>query len=238
MGIIREATEKAPRTFTELLRATKLSRKTLNLRLKELCMEGVLVKEEGYYRLNGSSHVHDGEGFVRGLSGVFQNKRIRTGMMLLALLAFSSVSGYVLAAYFPPPREKAQEPLFLGTFTMNLDVVGAEDLYAWQAVVNFDSGKLEAIEISRGDFIETDFPFFVTADDVPGIPLLLAATCIGNAPGKSGSGTLATITFGYRVENYELPTVVQTDAKTYLLNSGRFIIPLEGQTQLLLQLVG
>ena len=53
--LIRSATDKTPRTFTELLHITKLSRKTLNLRLKELCAEGILLKNDGMYSSNGAS---------------------------------------------------------------------------------------------------------------------------------------------------------------------------------------
>ena len=86
-----------------------------------------------------------------------------------------------------------------------------------------------------------DFPFFVKADDVPGVPSLFGATCVGNTLGKSGSGTLAIIVFGYRVENYETPTVQEDHPKTSLHHapgSNPLNISLEGQTELLLQTVG
>ncbi|MEM2915249.1 MAG: PKD domain-containing protein [Candidatus Bathyarchaeia archaeon] len=42
------------RTFTELLHITHLPRKTLSLRLKALCKQGLIVKDNGGYRLMGS----------------------------------------------------------------------------------------------------------------------------------------------------------------------------------------
>lgn len=235
-GIIKEATEKSPKTFTELLHLTKLSRKTLNLRLKELCMEGVLVKEEGCYRLNGSSHVGgNGEGFMKGLSGVFNNKKIRTGIMLLALLAFSSASGYVLAARFPPPKAEPQSPKFLGTLTMNLNIVEVNDLYAWEAVISFDSSKLEVREVLQGDFFAAEPPFFVTAGDVYENTQLIGATKFGATQGNSGSGTLAIIVFGILAGDYELPTLLESHPKTMLLDSNRSVIPIGVQTLLVLQ---
>jgi len=81
----------------------------------------------------------------------------------------------------------------------------------------------------------------VKADDVPGVPLLLGAICVGNTPRKSGSGTLAIIVFGYRVKNYETPTVQEDHPKTFLQHapdSNPLNIPLKGQTELLLQTVG
>jgi PKD repeat protein len=50
---IMYALDKSPRTFTELLTITNLPRKTLSIRLKELCTSGSIVKDGGYH-LNSS----------------------------------------------------------------------------------------------------------------------------------------------------------------------------------------
>jgi len=50
---IMHALGKSPKTFTELLTMTNLPRKTLNLRLKELCASGAIMKDGGYH-LNSS----------------------------------------------------------------------------------------------------------------------------------------------------------------------------------------
>jgi PKD repeat protein len=46
---IMHALGKSPRTFTELLTMTNLPRKTLSLRLKELCASGSIMKDGGYH---------------------------------------------------------------------------------------------------------------------------------------------------------------------------------------------
>jgi PKD repeat protein len=51
---IMHALGKSPRTFTELLNMTNLPRKTLSLRLKDLCASGSIMKDGGYH-LNPSN---------------------------------------------------------------------------------------------------------------------------------------------------------------------------------------
>jgi hypothetical protein len=48
-NLIINALHKNPKTFTQLLNYTRLPRKTLSLRLKELCDRGVIIKDGGYH---------------------------------------------------------------------------------------------------------------------------------------------------------------------------------------------
>lgn len=52
-SMILNALQRSPKTFTDLLHLTGLSRKTLSLRLKCLCDSGTIVKDGGY-RINGA----------------------------------------------------------------------------------------------------------------------------------------------------------------------------------------
>jgi PKD repeat protein len=63
---IMHALGKSPRTFTELLTMTSLPRKTLSLRLKELCVSGSIVKDGGYH-LNPS--IVSAKGILRKNNG-------------------------------------------------------------------------------------------------------------------------------------------------------------------------
>jgi PKD repeat protein len=63
---IMHALGRSPRTFTELLAMTNLPRKTLSLRLKELCASGSIVKDGGYH-LNPS--ITSGIGTIRKKNG-------------------------------------------------------------------------------------------------------------------------------------------------------------------------
>jgi len=240
--LIRNATDKRPRTFTEVLHITKLSRKTLNLRLKKLCAEGLLTKEEGMYKWNGASESgNNGGHLVKGLSRLFDGRRMRTGVMLVALLASFSVSGYVLAMMFAPTMhvESHAEPKALGSFTMALDVNNVNDLYGWQVAIVFNSTQIRVAAAKPGDFMKAEYPLFLNSTTTADGLLLLAGSLKGNVQGKIGSGTLATIVFEYYVSGYELPSIVDQRAGfgTWLLNSDLADIP-GGQTLLTLNVVG
>lgn len=240
--LIRNATDKRPRTLTELLHITKLCRKTLNLRLKKLCAEEVLTKEKGMYKWNGASEFgNNGGHLVKGLSRVFDDRRMRTGLMLVALLASFSVSGYVLAMMVAPITyvEPKVEPKALGTFTMALDVNNVKDLCAWQAAIVFNSSQMKVTEAKAGDFMKAEYPLFVNSTTTSDGLLLLGGCLVGNVQGKTGSGTLATIVFEYYVNSYELPSIANQKAgfDTWLGDSSLTTVP-GGQTLLTLNAVG
>jgi len=228
-GLIKNATRKQPKTFTELLHMTRLSRKTLNLRLHELCSEGVLMKENNFYKLNGSIRIEDrGTSFIKGFSNGLQNKKLRTGLMLIALILFSSGSGYVLALLMPLPNPNAQnqEKLVIGSFTMVLDVNNVTDLYSWQVPIYYNSSQLKFLQITSGDFVGVHFPFLFNSTDTFDNILLVGGTLYGDVPGKDGSGRLANIVFGYYTEDYELPRIASEKQDWLVLfNSKSELIP-------------
>jgi DNA-binding Lrp family transcriptional regulator len=230
--LIRTATKKEPRTFTELLRVTNLSRKTLSLRLKELCQDGTLVKEDGVYNLNGGfSSGSSGRNRGAGFSRIVHDKRIRTGLVLVAFLLCFSASSYVLAMYFAPRAATYQEPVVLGNFTVAVDISNMENLYSWQVAVRFNSSEMKVLQITPGGFVGSDFPFFVNCTDsqADGNVLLLGGTLFGNVPGKSGSGTLATVVFGYFVNNYTAPEIA-FNGDTFLSDPDGSTIPIKDTT--------
>jgi hypothetical protein len=240
-GLIKNAAGKHRRTFTELLHITKLSRKTLNLRLHELCTEGVLIKEDGGYRLNGSLGIEDkGKDFVKGFLNGFHNKKLRTGLMLIAFMISFSTSGYVLAQFLTPPHQQIieiQEPALLGNFTMSLYIHNVKDLYAWQAVIIFNSSELKVLEVLPGDFLNIEYPYLVNATDALDNGLFLGGTlCPPSVHGADGSGELATVTFGYFVDNYKEPTIVLKEGffETKIIDSTRSLIDLNESTMLTL----
>jgi hypothetical protein len=240
--LIRNAADRHPRTFTELLHITKLSRKTLNLRLKQLCAEGILTKEEGMYKSNGASGFgNNGGHLMKGLSRVFDDRRMRTGLMLAALLVTFSVSGYVLAMMVAPTTyvEPQAEPKPLGSFVMALNVNNVNDLYGWQAAIVFNSTQIRVAEAKAGDFMKAEYPLFLNSTTTADGLLLLCGSLEGNVQGRTGSGTLATIVFEYYVSNYESPSIVDhwTGFGTWLQNSELADIP-GGQTLLNLSVVG
>jgi len=237
-NLIKRATQKEPRTFTELLYITKLSRKTLSLRLKELRERATLVKDAGKYRLNGDSEFENTTGnLVKGFSKAFHDRRIKTGLMLIALLIGFSTSGYVLARFFvspPQPTNIDQGPIILGKFAVALGVVNVKDLYGWQAAIAFNSSELKVLETVPGKFVGVEYPFFFNVTDVSEGILLLGGTLYGNISGRDGSDTLATIVFGCFVDAYEEPRIIERAHFPALLDSHGSLIPIESTTELTL----
>jgi hypothetical protein len=214
----------------------------LNIRLKELCAEGILTKEEGMYKSNGASGFgNNGGHLMKGLSRVFDDKRMRTGLMLIALLTAFSVSGYVLAMIVPSFMyvEPQAEPKPIGSFTMALVVSNVNDLYAWQAAITFNSTQISVANTQAGDMMKGQFPLFSNSTDTSKGLLLLTETLEGNVSGKAGSGTLATITFEYYMNTYQLPSLSDQNAvfSTWLEDSTLTTIP-KGQTLLTLNVIG
>jgi len=235
--LIQDATRKKPENFTRLLHITKLPRKTLALRLRDMCEDEILVKKDGKYRLNGTSNLDNNGGeYTRRFPDILKDRRFRTGLMLIALMIGFSTSGYVLARVFEP-SDVLQEPPVLGDFTIALKINNVEDLYTWQVFMTFNSSQLKVISADAGEFLEKNYPdaLFCNVTDTGEGELLLGGTLKGIdiVSGIDGSGTLATIVFGYYVNEYNLPQI-QFDKKrhflTFLWDSKLSFIPIEDST--------
>jgi len=242
LALITKAVQHKARTFTDLLHMTKLPRKTLSLRLKEMCSDGTIIKKDGVYRLNRLFKTQEKSNFsANRFSDILHDKRMKAGLMMIALLISFPVAAQALAFLFVPPAPlQTQEPVISGNFTMVLAVQNVTDLYAWQVVITFNSNELEVMKIASGDFVEVRFPFFVNATDVGEGVLLLGGTLCGTVPGKNGSGRLATITFGYYADGYEYPKIAQEigSFETRLFDSRGSSIPCGNSTMLTLTIIG
>jgi len=240
VDMIKDATKREPKTFTELMHITRLPRKTLSLRLKELCETGALVKEEGLYQLNGASE--PGKSFYMNFKGGFSrklDKRLRIGLMLVSLAICFSASGYVFAMIVQPAivAPPAPKPVIIGSFSMDLTVSNVQDLYAWQALVTFNGSELKVLNVAQGNFLTPlGFPYFFNATWMGDDVLMVGGTAQADMPGESGSGKLATVVFGYYATEYKLPKIASEAyyEETFLLDSQLSQIPLEGQTKLAL----
>ncbi|MGD8565576.1 MAG: cohesin domain-containing protein [Candidatus Bathyarchaeota archaeon] len=227
INLIKNATSKQPTSFTGLLHITKLPRKTLALRLKDMCEEKILVKENGLYKLNGASSFYDNSNTSKGFASILKDKRFRTGLMLIVFLIGSSASGYALARFFTT-TEISSGPQVLGEFRMTIEVNGVTDLYTWQVLMTFNSSELVVTNAYPGRFFEIDYPFFLNATDIGEGKLLLGGTLSGDIPGESGSGTLATVVFGYLTPEYKEPEISFNEKgffQTLLIDSTRADIP-------------
>jgi hypothetical protein len=152
--------------------------------------------------------------------------------MLIALALSLCGSGYVLAIFVSAPRSPInREPRVRGNFTMVLKVNDVVDLYAWQVGISYNSSQVQVLRITSGGFVGDSFPFLVNSTDSIRNLLLIGGSLCGEVAGKNGSGTLATITFGYYTENYSIPRIAFDQVfETFLLNSKGEEIPVKEST--------
>ena len=240
--LIKKATEAKPRTFTELLHETKLSRRTLSVRLKELCAKKVLVKKDGKYQLNGNNSFSKGNPLKElPCTLIGGNKREGISLILIGLLLTSAFLGYAVAMLVPKGSEP--EPKILGTFKMALYINNVEDLYAWQVIIKYDSQNLKLINVTPGGFLGENFPQCLNETNVdrgiflgPAIEknlIIIGGSLIGKDVNvKNGSGKLALLSFGYYTSNYETPRIIikQGIFETKLLDSSGIEIPINENT--------
>jgi len=243
--LIVSAVRREPKKFTDLLRVTKLSRKTLSLRLRDMCENGVLIKRDGKYDLNkaqesSGSSGRRGGGFLRLLN----YRRIKVGAALFSLILLSSASGYGIATFLgnSQPTRIENGPAALGNLTFALDIRNVSDLYGWQAVITYNATELKVLEVTPGGFIDSQFSAKNTADVKTSMflngtisdegTLLLGGCLLGQVPGVSGTGRLAIIAFAYQVETFTEPRLVPATKyyNTILLDSHVSYIPFDNST--------
>lgn len=226
--MIMSTIEKGPKSFTDLLKTTGLPRKTLNVRLTALRDSGVIVKDGGY-RLSGAPYLEKwgnkmrlSEGRPLAKPSFFTRKNVLIALMLLVIAGpiAANVSAMLFRASPPPPPPSE----YIGTFMMDIKIDDVTDLFAWQTDIHFDQSELVFVDAIEGSFLNASAPYgtnLVFADDGSPGELLVFGCILGmNVPGVGGTGTLATITFGYKSSNYQLPTIVYGDYfETFLWNS-------------------
>ena len=104
------------------------------------------------------------------------------------------------------------------TFTVSIKIYNGVNVYGWQANVLFDPNKLVVLEVTAGDFlaknsividsvsgeisgqqphdVKSGDAILCYATDIRPNKVLIFGCCWGYVPGASGTGTVATITFG------------------------------------------
>lgn len=84
------------------------------------------------------------------------------------------------------------------TFSLDVSINGAVDLYAYQFDIGFNPSMLSANSVSEGAFLSgsgSTFFFSGFIDNVGGTISFVADSLTGPVSGASGNGTLATISF-------------------------------------------
>ena len=85
------------------------------------------------------------------------------------------------------------------SFTLDVRIDGISDLYAWQVDLGFDPTLIRADSVDEGPFLislgSTTFFLAGDIDNIGGTVSFNANTIIGNDPGVTGGGVLATFHF-------------------------------------------
>jgi len=236
--LILKALESKGRTFSELLKITRLPRKTLSLRLKQLINDEEIMKNGKYYTNNGKGKtiesIFDKE--IRFPS----NKKLLASLIII-LLGIPSISLAVALLYQPV------EPQPLGYIRAKVYLNNVTDLYAWQVAIRFNYTNLKIQNVKPGNFLtgnmelqfnklESDIEIsektvFIYKEIDKGT-LLVCESLLGDSPSVNGSSVLFTIEFAYFYK-YEEASIIFDESptcKTILLRKDLTEIPINDNT--------
>lgn len=169
------------KTFTELLRTTRLPRKTLNMRLKNLMSSEIIVKDGGYH-LADSAEAHEFE-------SRFSNRRIhslkskaihfirdnpkgnRDAVLIIAFFALILVGvthPFIVTAHYVHKIDAVSQ-ISDPTFQARISITNAVDLYSWQGKITFDPTALKVVDVAAGDFLSDETIVINSTDDISSI---------------------------------------------------------------------
>jgi hypothetical protein len=125
------------------------------------------------------------------------------------------------------PKQVPTEPAIIGYSTMAVEINNVTDLYSWEVAISFNATGLKVLQVTAGNFVGLEYPLFYNSTDTAEGLLLVGGTLEGEVPGKSGSGTLATVVFGYFISNFKSPMIVlqQMGFATFLEDSNLAKMP-------------
>lgn len=111
---------------------------------------------------------------------------------LLLLLLTGAAADAATLALVPAQSQLGQAQ----RFTVDVKVSGAADLFSAPFYVRYDPHHLKMVAVKQGDFLKHDgvSTAFLHKEKKRGT-VMVGLSRLGNKPGVSGSGTLATFTF-------------------------------------------
>jgi hypothetical protein len=81
-------------------------------------------------------------------------------------------------------------------FNLDIRIANVFDLYGWEFKLGWNSTLLDAVNVTEGNFLKQGGnTFFAKKINNTEGYILIDCTLLGNVPGVSGSGTLATVEF-------------------------------------------
>ena len=105
--------------------------------------------------------------------------------------------------------------------TVNISISNVDDLYGWQIRLEWNPQILNFSSVSEGDFLKKHGQTFFSHKLNETGYLILDCTLVGDLPGVSGSGTLATVEFYVKEAGASQLRLTET----VLVNSSEDLIP-------------
>lgn len=220
--MILKALKNNGRTFSELLKITRLPRKTLSLRLKQLINHEEIVKNGKYYAHNGKGKTTDS--LLDRELHFLSNKKLLASLIIIVL----SIPSFSLAFAL---IYRSAEPEPLGYFRVVISVNNVTDVYAWQVAIRFNHTNLKMQNIKPGNFLagtaNTRFEKFENIDNIEISDktffvykldkgtILAGETLLGDIPEANGNGTLLIIEFAYFYSYEEGITIIFDESSQY-----------------------
>jgi len=119
-------------------------------------------------------------------------------LVLFSLEMLGTETNYIVASSSPSVSITPEAPriLLYSSLDINLSISDVTDLYLWAVTIEWNSTILNLLDYSEGPFLQqgvttTFLVGEITAGKIEG----LTCSLLGNVPGVSGSGTLATLQF-------------------------------------------
>jgi general secretion pathway protein D len=130
----------------------------------------------------------------------------------------AQAQGGTTAFQFDPPTINAAPG---GTFTLNVNLTGGQDVYAVPVQVAYDPRFLQVVNVSNGGFLSQDGQAVavVHRDDSQLGRLQLSATRPPGTAGVSGQGAVFTLTFAAKSAGRSMVTITQGGAKNPAMQS-------------------
>lgn len=151
-------------------------------------------------------------------------KRRNASLKKLELIVFFAILFVASVANLAPVHSEVETKLAISpkilytasnTFTVNVTVINAEYLFAWQANLTFNKNVLKLTSVTEGDFFARQPQGTLAGLLIRDSWALFGYTTKGEYQGVSGSGNLATLNFQVMGEGISLLDIRETN-RTYL----------------------
>jgi general secretion pathway protein D len=113
---------------------------------------------------------------------------------------------------FDPPSVNAAKD---STFTINISISGAQNVYSVPLQLNYDPSKLQLVNVSNGGFLSQDGQSvaLVHREDEATGTVQVTATRPPNSGGVSGQGSVVTLTFLAKTPGQSALTITRGGAR-------------------------